>query len=77
MDCTEERGISIQRDNYKKEITGTEDCLFLNIYTPQLPHTCATSFPVMVWIHGGGFMTGSGNKEMWVIYFRYYIKLVF
>jgi len=34
-----------------------EDCLFLNIYAPDFS---ATGLPVMVWIHGGAFILGSG-----------------
>ena len=37
----------------------SEDCLHLNIYTEDMNHTAK---PVMVWIHGGGFTLGSGNK---------------
>ncbi|KFB36095.1 AGAP002863-PA-like protein [Anopheles sinensis] len=37
--------------------TENEDCLFLNVYSPSLIGTR----PVMVWIHGGGFMGGSGD----------------
>lgn len=33
-----------------------EDCLTLNIWRPQQ----SGRFPVMLWIHGGGFRTGSG-----------------
>jgi para-nitrobenzyl esterase len=37
----------------------SEDCLRLNIWTPQ---TNAGRRPVMVWFHGGGQRTGSGNS---------------
>ena len=36
----------------------SEDCLFLNIYTPD---SAPGPKPVLVWIHGGAFMCGSGN----------------
>src|SRR5437588_1448699 len=35
-----------------------EDCLTLNVWTPGLDR--GADRPVMVWIHGGGFTTGSG-----------------
>nr|XP_002730994.1 PREDICTED: carboxylesterase 3B-like [Saccoglossus kowalevskii] len=35
-----------------------EDCLFLNVFVPQ-PRTVKAA--VMIWIHGGGFMIGSGS----------------
>ena len=40
--------------------TGNEDCLFLNVYSPQN----ATSLPVFVYIHGGGYGQGQGNTDM-------------
>lgn len=38
--------------------TGAEDCLVLNIWTPA---TDRAKRPVMVYLHGGGFRTGSGS----------------
>ncbi|MFK7975638.1 MAG: carboxylesterase family protein [Halioglobus sp.] len=35
----------------------SEDCLYLNIFTPQARETAG--LPVMVWIHGGGNLQGS------------------
>jgi para-nitrobenzyl esterase len=42
----------------------SEDCLFLNVWTA----TAAASEkrPVMVWIHPGGYSTGSGAALQWV-----------
>src|SRR5678816_4721664 len=39
-----------------------EDCLKIDIYTPGLGNGRR---PVMVWLHGGGFSSGSGN---WLLY---------
>jgi para-nitrobenzyl esterase len=36
----------------------SEDCLFLNVWTPGLDDK---KRPVMVWLHGGGFSSGSGG----------------
>ena len=40
-------------------ITGSEDCLFLNVFTPTLIKK--TNLSVFVWIHGGYLLYGSGN----------------
>eukprot|EP01052_Picozoa_sp_SAG31_P023837 SAG31_NODE_1989_length_6721_cov_5.737391_8_plen_364_part_00 len=40
---------------------GGEDCLYLNIFAPAFNGTATARLPVMLWIHGGGYMVGSGT----------------
>lgn len=55
----------VHKDLVTSSMIGTEDCLFLNIYTPQLPNNIKKEkLPVMLWIHGGGYMQGSGNRSL-------------
>jgi para-nitrobenzyl esterase len=39
-----------------------EDCLVLNVFTPAL--SGGRNRPVMVWLHGGGFSSGSGSTPI-------------
>jgi para-nitrobenzyl esterase len=41
----------------------SEDCLFLNIWTPQA--SAGKRRPVMVYIHGGAYNTGSGGSPLY------------
>ena len=41
-----------------QDVPGEEDCLVLNVFTPALDDGAR---PVMVWVHGGGFASGSGH----------------
>ena len=42
-----------------RDETMGEDCLVLNVWTPTLER--GRKLPVMVWLHGGGFTSGSGG----------------
>lgn len=42
---------------------GSEDCLFLNVWTPALNDGARR--PVLVYIHGGGFNNGSGSDALY------------
>ena len=42
---------------------GNEDCLYLNVYARTIDSRLRR--PVMVWIHGGAFLYGSGDDSLY------------
>ena len=50
-----------QWNNDYTAMVGQEDCLLLNVYVPTTGIDQGANVPVMVWIHGGAFVSGSGT----------------
>jgi para-nitrobenzyl esterase len=64
LDCTDYGPMAIQHpmdDIVTKNPEQSEDCLTLNIWTPSAPNA-GNKAPVYVFIHGGGYVIGSGNE---------------
>ena len=40
-----------------------EDCLYLNVWAPEKP--ASKKLPVMVWLHGGGFVNGGSSPAVY------------
>jgi len=59
LDATKPGNQCAQSTIRDQGVAGSENCLFLNIYAPETP---AKALPVMVWIHGGTFLVGSGAQ---------------
>ncbi|KAJ8664462.1 hypothetical protein QAD02_006124 [Eretmocerus hayati] len=54
----------IQVDHRTKKIEGSEDCLYLNVFTPHTTFDESLVLrPVMVWIHGGAYKSGSSDAS--------------
>ncbi|CAF95209.1 unnamed protein product, partial [Tetraodon nigroviridis] len=44
----------------------SEDCLYLNIWTPQMnTDSLQSPLPVMIWIYGGAFTTGTSSLDLY------------
>lgn len=64
-DATQVGNASLSRDVLTGLITGSEDCLYLNVYTKKLPNSESKPRPVMVYIHGGGLTVGSSRPGLY------------
>ncbi|XP_065342359.1 esterase B1-like [Cloeon dipterum] len=60
--ATQEGSDCPQYEHITRLFSGSEDCLFLNVYTPQI--NSKRALPVMVWIHGGGMVEGSSSVQL-------------
>jgi para-nitrobenzyl esterase len=53
----------LPKDNGVGPLPMSEDCLTLNVWRPL--DAAGRALPVMVWIHGGGFVNGSGTAALY------------
>lgn len=44
---------------------GAEDCLFVNVWAPASAINAKAKLPVMVFIHGGAFLSGAGSSGLY------------
>lgn len=52
-----------QTDRISSVKGGSDDCLYLNVYTKEI--NTNVRHPVMFFIHGGGFIFGSGDDLLY------------
>ncbi|XP_050092817.1 esterase B1-like [Anopheles aquasalis] len=63
LDCSQQGPSGYQYSKLLNKIIGSEDHLYINVYTKQL--NPSKPLPVLLWIHGGAFMRGSSGTEMY------------
>ncbi|XP_005175160.3 esterase B1 isoform X1 [Musca domestica] len=63
LDCTDYKPKPMQFHFVRRMIEGSEDCLYLNVYSKKL--TSSKPLPVMVWIYGGGFQIGEASRDIY------------
>lgn len=62
LDCTQYKDSAVQAKEIQKEgISYGEDCLYLNIWTPEK----GEKLPVYVFIHGGAYVSGSPSDPLY------------
>ncbi len=59
-------GTTNEEDILNTNVIGSEDCLYLNVWTPkQEDGSLPSNLPVYLWIHGGGNVVGQANWPMY------------
>jgi len=46
------------------ELDRDEDCLYLNVTAPADPSPDVAGYPVLIWVHGGGYVQGAGAGDL-------------
>jgi len=62
LDATKFRPCCIQSGELNGTVPMDEDCLYLNVFTPMI-QSGDPLLPVMVWIHGGGWVGGCSSQQ--------------
>ncbi|XP_017081852.2 esterase B1 [Drosophila eugracilis] len=62
-DCTYPRAKPMQKHFVLSIVEGSEDCLYLNVYSKRLKSD--KPLPVIVWIYGGGFQIGEAGRDLY------------
>ncbi|XP_028141158.2 juvenile hormone esterase [Diabrotica virgifera virgifera] len=60
-----EENCCVQLDMLTYKLCGSEDCLSLHVFTRKIPSEENKLKPVMVYIHGGGFMMGNHSTSVY------------
>ena len=58
-DATRKQPLCIQGGHPPVANQTDEDCLYLDIWSPSAPSADGAGYPVMIWLHGGSYSTGS------------------
>lgn len=65
LNCTTQRSPFWGVNGLTQRIEGDFDALHLNVYTNNVSPANDSRYPVMVWIHGGGWQSGSSSTELY------------
>ncbi len=66
LEATQFQKAAMQVSNTFSPVGETsEDCLYLNVWTPAKLTESNAARPVLVWLHGGSFLSGAGSMAMY------------